>query len=159
MIGAITVFILLPVFSSVIEKYILANKVQTIKDAVDMANVATYMAIDTLSLGKQTVSLGDAEVWAQYKSFLAKNLGLDENLCPLPGSIAEAQVTVNSLILYNGGFPRTCPGGTELKRPSVHSDLTVPVKPTLYTRVILDYLEKDFLELKIHVDSDIPVNN
>jgi len=157
--AAIIAFIILPVFSAVMEKYIIQNKAQIIKDAVDMTNVSTYNAIKADSLGRNKIELDAAETEEIYSSLLAANLRLDNDLKPLKDSIAEGKVTIDSLVIYTDGFPLYCPDGCRIERPSVHSCVTVPVKPSLYRQVLLDLLGKDLVELKVHVDSDIPVNN
>jgi hypothetical protein len=157
--AAIIVFVILPVFSAIVERFILFNKVQIIKDAADMTNVSVYNAINAGNLGKDTVNLDFPEAEYIFRILLAANLKLDIGLSPLPQSLAEGNVLIDSLEIYSGGFPRTCPDGTIINRPTVHSLISVPVKPTLYRQLILNALGKDYLELKVHVDSEIPVNN
>ena len=157
---AIIVFVIFPVFAAVIERYIILNKAQIIRDAVDLANISIYNALDAGDMGKNTVSLDYGNVSSIYRSMLATNLNLNPtNLNPLPNSIADGPVTIDSLVIYTGGFPVTCPNGTILKRPSVHSCVIIPVKPSLYRQIILDMMGKQYVELKIHVDTDIPVDN
>jgi len=157
--AAIIIFILLPVFSVAVEKYIVMLKVQVIKDAVDLTNIATYNAIDAGYLGRCAVVPDKKEVLSIYRSILSKNLNLDENLSGKEGSAAEGMVIIESLDIYTEELPLTCKNGTELKRPSVHSLVIVPVKPSLYRKAIMDRLQKESIFLKVHVDSDIPVNN
>ena len=45
LMAALLVFIILPVFSAVIEKYILLEKARVIRDSVDMANLSAYNAL------------------------------------------------------------------------------------------------------------------
>lgn len=157
--AAIIVFIILPVFSTVMEKYIIFNKAQIIRDAVDMTNISTYSAINAGCLGVNLVTLDDEKVEEVYRRLLSENLGLNQNLAPDGQSIVEGTVSIDSIILYADGFPLSCPDGTVIKRPAVHSSITVPVKPSFYRRVLLGMLGKEYIELKMHVDSDIPVNN
>lgn len=156
---AIIIFILLPVFSVVAEKYIIMLKAQVIKDAVDLTNISAYNAIDAGILGKCTAVPDKKEVLSIYRSILSKNLNLDENLSGKKGSVAEGTVVIESVDLHIGGFPLTCQNGTELKRPSIHSMVIVPVKPSLYRKVIMDKLQEESIFLRVHVDSDIPVDN
>jgi len=153
------VFVIMPVFSSVIEKYLILNKAQIIKDAVDITNIAAYNALSAESLSRNSVLLDNSKLESIYSQLLAENLKLDYDLYPDEDSIADARVNIDSIIIYTAGFPLTCPKGIPITRPSVHSQITVPVKPMLYRSVILNILNKEYIELKIHVDSDIPVNN
>lgn len=157
--AAIIIFVILPVFSVVIEKYIIYNKLLAIKDAVDMTNISAYNAINAENLGRNVVTIDNEKIDSLYRYLLARNLNLNSDLSPHPDSIAEGTVNIDSIIIYTGGFPLTCPGGTEFKRPAVHSTITVPVKPSLYRQIILDMIGREHIELKVHVDSDIPVNN
>lgn len=157
--AAILVFVLLPVFSIIIEKYILLNKIQIIRDAADVTNISVYNAMNAAQLGKVKVSFDYMEAVNIYKELLSKNLNLSDGLAPLSGSIAEETVSIETLELYTGTFPVICPLGSEIKRPAVHSCIIVPVRPSLYRRVILALIGKSSIELRIHVDSDIPVNN
>lgn len=160
LISAMTVvFVVLPIFSAVIEKYIIFNKAQIIKDAVDMTNIASYNAINTHDLSRNIVTFDGEELDKIYRYLLAKNLRLDSDLFPAEGSIAGDRVRIESVAAYTSGLPLTCPDGTEIKRPSVHSCVIVPVKPLLYRHIILNALNKEYIELKVHVDSEIPVNN
>lgn len=157
--AAIIIFVLFPIFSAIIERYIIIIKAQEIKDSVDITNIATYMAIDTENLGKNLVIHNELEVEAIYSKFLAINLNLEEDLSPKDNSVADGKVRIESIAIYPGGQASICPLGTEIIRPTVHSVVIVPVKPSLYRQVILALLGKCNIELKVHVDSDIPVNN
>lgn len=156
--AAILVFAILPVFSAIVERYVLLNKVQMIRDAADITNISVYNAMNTAQLGKTNVIFEADKAMELYKELLAKNMKLDPGLVPLNGSIAEGTVKIESLEFYMAGFPLTCPDGTVLERAAVHSCIRVPVKPSLYRRAILTFMGREYIELKIHVDSDIPLN-
>jgi len=156
---AIIVFVILPVFSAVVEKYLINNKIQIIKDAVDLTNISTYNALNTVRLGKNQVFINESEAEAVYRTLLAKNLHLNGDLSPCSDSVADGTVVVDSIIVYTEGMPLTCPCGTSIKRPSVHSVVKVPVRPVLYRQVILEIMGKQHIEFTVHVDSEIPVNN
>lgn len=160
LIGAmIIVLVIFPVFSAVIEKAIIYVKSQSIKDAIDITNIATYNSISINTASKNTVSFDTAELQTIYTGLLAKNLNLNSDLTPAPGSIVSGPVTIDSLVVYTSGFPQNCPDGSLIDRPSIHSRLTIRVRPTLYREIILNALGKSYVELRVHVDSDIPVNN
>lgn len=160
--GAIIIFVLLPVFSAVMEKYMLLIKAQAVKDAVDITNLSSYYAMETEVLGKGNVSFNENQLLRIYSEMLAKNLCLDAGLNPLEGSIADSRVDIESITFYSDydqEFPVTCPDGTVIVRPAVHSSIIVPVKPVFFAGLIELLSGKEYFELKAHVDSDIPVNN
>ncbi len=157
--AAIVVFVILPVFSVIMEKYLLLTKAQTIKDAVDMANISAYNALNTARLGKTGVDVDEAVAEDIFQGLLALNLKLKADLTPLPGSLAEAKVTIKALIVFSAALPAECPLGTKITRPAVHSVIVIPVRPSLYRQLLLNLLGKQFIELEVHVDSDMPVNN
>ncbi|NJD02981.1 MAG: hypothetical protein FIA99_10405 [Ruminiclostridium sp.] len=157
--AAIVVFVILPVFSIIMEKYVLLNKAQIIKDAIDMTGISVYNAINTAELAKAGVDVDETTAEEIYRNLLALNLKLDDDLKPLPGSLAEDTVSVRSLIIFSDMFPAVCPLGASITRPSVHSVVVVPVRPSLYRRLVLGMIGRQFVELEVHVDSEIPVNN
>ncbi|HHW32034.1 MAG TPA: hypothetical protein GXX20_10250 [Clostridiaceae bacterium] len=158
-VAAIIVFILFPMISAVIERYLINIKLQIIKDAVDITNISTYVSIDPEYLGRNLVIHDQSEVWEIYSKLLSSNLNLKEDLSPEDNSVAEEKVKVESIIIYTGDNPEKCPLGTDIRRPGVHSLITVPVKPSLYSQIILNLMGKNSIELRIHVDSEVPVNN
>jgi len=157
--AAMIIFVILPVFSAVIEKYILMEKARIIRDAVDMTNISAYNAMKTGSLGQVNVKFERSEASEIFGKLLCVNLGLDEGLYPKDGSIAEGRVVVSSLEIYTNAFPVVCPSGTTIVKPSVHSCINVPIMPTLYRGLILRLYGKDHIDVEVHVDSEIPVNN
>lgn len=159
--AAVLVLVILPLFSAIIERYILTNKIEIIRDAADITNIAVYNTINTAMLGKKSVSFDQAKVDALYKQLLAENLNLNSALEPIDGesSIADGTVTIDEVNFYTGPLPAVCPGGCTIGKPAVHSCITVPVKPSLYRQVILGLSGKSYIALKVHVDSEIPLNN
>ncbi len=157
--AAMVIFIILPVFSVAMEKYVLMEKAKIIRDSVDMTNISAYNALNTGNLGRTSIHLDRTETLGIFKKLLCVNLGLDEGLNPKNGSIAEGRVEVSSLEIYTEGFPLICPSGTMIVKPSVHSCINVPIKPSLYREVILNLLGKEYINVEVHVDSEIPVNN
>jgi len=156
--AAIIVFVIIPVFAAIIERFIILNKIQIIKDAVDITNISTYNSIKAEYLGRTIVEFDRDKVYAIYRELLTENLNLDGDLLPGSGSIPEGKVRIDSIAIYTGQFPVVCPEGLEIKRPAIHSVVTVPVKPALFSEMVLNLLGKQNIELKIHVDSDIPLD-
>ena len=157
--AAMIVFVLLPVFSATVEKFILFEKARLIKDAVDMTNISVYNALVTNSLGKADVDMSHPEASKIFEELLCANLSLEAGLVPGADSIAENRVEVSSLEMYMDTFPAECPDGTIIEKPSVHSCVKVPVRPSLYRTIVLRMLGKDYVDIEVHVDSEIPVNN
>ncbi|NTV91417.1 MAG: hypothetical protein HGA22_13830 [Clostridiales bacterium] len=150
--------VLLPVFSAVFEKYLLNEKCQRIRDAEDMANMAVYYSMNTQELSVTNVSFDMDRAVEVYSGVLAENLRLDSALMPEEGSMAESRVVIEELGLYSSGFPAKCPKGTALERPTIHSVVSVPVRPSLFRGMILSALGRDYLLLTVHNDSEIPLN-
>lgn len=157
--ATVLVFVILPVFSAIAEKYILNAKAQVIRDAVDITNISAYNALNPDDLGKARVNTSREKCLRIFKDMLARNLRLDDNLDPKPGSVAEGRVEIKSLEIYSTGFPIVCPDGTAISRPSVHCTIMVPIKPSLYSSVVMNLLGKEHIGIVVHVDSEIPVNN
>ena len=144
--AAIILFVILPLFSAVIEKYILFNKAQIIEDVVDMTNISVYNALLTTSLGMQSVAMDYQQAEAIFRTYLSRNLKLEDDLTPKESSIAEGTVTVKSLIIDQNAH-------------TVHSMVSIPIRPTLYRQLILDAIGKEYITIEIRVDTEIPVNN
>lgn len=155
------VFVVFPIFSVVFDKHVLLVKAQSIKDSIDITNISTYKVMKTTDKSKEIIVMDQVQLLEAYKMLLAKNMNLNPDMTPKEKSIAQGPVIIDSLIIYPKGilFPITCPMGKEIKRPTVHAVVKVPVKPSLYRQILLTALSKDYVELIIHVDSDIPVNN
>jgi hypothetical protein len=156
--AAIIVFVIFPVFSAVLEKYVVMNRIQLIKDAVDITNVSLYTAIDAGNLGQSVITMDDENVYEIYKGLLCKNLNLDESFFPEENSVADGEVGIDSLVIYTDELPVTCPEGVHITRPAVHSIVIVPVRPVLYRRMMLKLSGREYIELRVHVDSEIPVD-
>ena len=157
--AAMIIFVILPLFSAVVERFILLNKAQIVRDALDMTSISAYDSLNTRELGKTSVGFESGSVLQIYRILLSENLNLDEGLNPLYRSIAEDTVGIESIAIYTEGFPVVCPNGTHLTRPSVHSFVSIPVRPSLYRQLLLDLIGKDYLEMKVHMDTEIPVDN
>ena len=157
--AGIMIFVLAPVFSLVMEKYVLSIKTGIIRDALDMTNIAACNALKTGELGKARVEADRADVVKIFEELLCLNMNLEKGLIPGKNSIAEGPVVIKSVEIYLDGLPAVCPGGTVVAKPAVHSSISVPIKPSLYRKLMLKLQGKDFIVLTVHVDSEIPVNN
>ncbi len=153
------VFVVLPVGSAVMEKYFVMIKGQDIKDALDISNIAVYNSLDVPQSSSSTLDFKSSEALEIFRDLLKDNLKLKDDLVPKADSIADGPVTIDELILYSDGFPLTCPGGKTITRTTIHAQVTVPIKPMLYRAVILGLMGREYVELKVHVDTVLPVNN
>lgn len=156
--AAMIVFVVLPVFSLVIEKYIFEEKARMVKDAVDMTNISVYNALTTAELGKASVDMRHSEAMDIFERLLCSNLNLSDGLIPNDSSIAEGPVEVVSLEIFTDIFPAECSSSTVITKPSVHSVVMVPIKPTMYRAIIMELIGREYIDLVVHVDSEIPVN-
>ena len=148
-IAGLIVFVILPILSVVMEKFIILPKGQLIKDSIDISNIATYNALKVQEASKVIVIPDDIEALTIYKKQLAVNLKLNDDLTPKPNSLAEGPVTIDSLLIYSGGFPQSCPYGVILNRTTVHTVVTIPIKPSLYRAILLQLIGKEYVELKV----------
>lgn len=153
------VFIILPLSAVIMEKYIVSVKASSIKDSIDISNIATYTAIVSDDASKMDIVLEDEKTLEIFKGLLVKNLRLNNDLSPKDGSIAEGIVVIESINIYLSGFPVTCPDGTVIYSPTVCTYTVVPICPSLYRETILNALGVEFIYLNLHVNSAIPINN
>ena len=159
LMAAVLIFIIMPVFSAVIEKYILMEKARVITDSVDMTNISAYNALSSAELGKVRIGAERSDILEIYRHILSINLRLNDDLEPQPDSVAEGCVEVLSLEIFSSDFPAHCPEGVPITRPAVHSTIRVPVRPALYRGIILGMLGREYVDIIVHVDTEIPVNN
>jgi len=158
-IASIILFVFLPIFCALMERYMVFSKSQIIRDAIDVANLSLYYAIETETLGKGFVSFNEDDLMQIYKKMLSKNLLLDAEMNPTDNSIIGSEVRIESIMIYTDGFPSVCPFGTVITNPAVHSYIIVPIKPVFFKDIISALSGKEYTELKLHIDSDIPINN
>jgi len=159
LLASIVVFVIIPIFYYAIESYLISVKAQIIRDTVDMTNISAYEAIKAESLSGNIFEIDYEKMQSIYSNLLAKNLSLYGDMSPKPESVADEKVLIESLLVYNEGSHISCPNGTMLDRPSIHACVIVPVKPSLYRKIILGKAGKEYFDLKIHVDSEIPIDN
>jgi len=160
----VVVFVILPIFGVAFEQHILLLKAQAIKDAVDVTNLAAYNAMKIPEKSETKITATISDIRANYIPMLALNMRLNNDLTPKGDSIAQGKVEIMNITVYPKGmsFPITCPEGGTIRRPSVHSVIKVPIKPTLYWN-IYRFLTgatgdgiKDYI---VHIDTELPHNN
>lgn len=155
----LVIFIIIPVFAVVVEKYIVQLKVFDIKEAIELSSISTYNTVSSESLSGVEVDYDNTKAKSVFENYLAKNLNINSDLSPKGSGIVEGTVTVDSFVIYSSGFPHTCPNGNNITRPSVHAKITVPIKPTIYKYTILQALGTDTINLKFHYDTEIVIDN
>lgn len=111
LMAAVLIFIIMPVFSAVIEKYILMEKARVITDSVDMTNISAYNALSSAELGKVRIGAERSDILEIYRHILSINLRLNDDLEPQPDSVAEGCVEVLSLEIFSSDFLPTAPKG------------------------------------------------
>lgn len=160
----VVIFVLLPIFSAVFEQYILLLKGKAIRDAIDMTNLAAYnaMKIPEKSESKITATVHDID--AIFKPMIALNMNLNSDLTPKENSIVDETVKIVNITVYPKGmsFPVTCPEGSTICRPTVHSVIKVSIKPALYWNIykLLTGAEGDGIkDYMVHRDTELPYNN
>lgn len=156
--ATIIVLVVLPIFSFILEGYIFTNKIQVIRDTVDITNMAVLNSLDWVYLSRTGLDFNYDVLAENYKQILAENLLLDTDMNPKKESILDGRVIIEELMVYTGEFPESCPLGTQLLRNSVHSVIVFTVKPTLYSRALQLLTGTEFIEFKIHTDTELPAN-
>jgi len=155
----ICVFMILPVSAYLLDKCLVLIKAGIIRDSIDMANLSLYDSMKMEDISSCTIGFDQEALMAIYKSILAENLKLDEDLNPLKGSLSDGPVYIRSIAIYLSGFPCSCPNGTVLKRPAVHSVVSVAFKPSLFSGLISDLTGLSLIDCPIHTDTELPVDN
>lgn len=153
------IFVLLPLSAVLMEKYIINNKAESIKDSIDITNLAVYTAIVADQAGEANIVIDEDRLASVFRNLLSKNLRLNSDLTPKENSIADGIVVIKTLNVHTSGFPVTCPNGTTITKPTVCTEVAVPIKPSVYSKTVLDMLGVPYLNLNLHVDSEIPINN
>lgn len=156
--ATLIVLVILPIFSFILEGYIFTNKIQVIRDTVDITNMAAVNSLDWVSLGKTGVSFDYGVLRENYKRILIENLLLDSNMRAKEDSLLDGNVVIEELAVFTDGFPVICPLGTQLLRNGVHSVIVFMVKPTLYSQVLRLLTGTEFIEFKMHTDTEIPAD-
>ncbi|SHJ43553.1 hypothetical protein [Lutispora thermophila] len=162
--GFVIVFVVLPVFSVVFEQYILLLNAQAIKDAVDVTNLAAYNAMKVSDKSETKITADAEDIKNIYKTLLALNMNLNNDLTPKENSIAAGKVEIINVTVYPKGmsFPVTCPKGGTISRPSVHSIIKIPIKHTLFWNVYRFFTgttDDGIKDYEAHIDTELPYNN
>ena len=126
----------------------------TIKNSADDAVVAAALAAlkstNPVDIAYGEYVLDPNAARDTFYEYLRKNMKLDENMNPLPGSVAAGPVHVDEFIVYNpGSYPTFCPRGTFIKNTSIHVVISFKAK-----RPALTGLFGKYVEIVIHRDVD-----
>ncbi len=157
--GALIVFVILPLVSLVLEWQIVVIKVQSIQDAVDLATLSTFGALENVSYGKDGLNLNYDRLREDYMKTLSDNLRLDAGMNPEDNSVLGGRVIIEELEIYSDNLPVNCSGGTLLTMPSVHTIIIFSIKPSLYGAALLELSGREYFDFRVHIDSEMPVNN
>lgn len=157
--GALIVFVILPFISLILEWQIVIIKVQSIQDAVDLAAMATFGALENISYGKEGLNLNFDRLTEDYRRTLSENLRLDEDMNPEANSVVGNRVIIEELEIFTDGFPANCSEGTLLTMPSVHTIIRFSIEPALYGAALLKLTGREYFDFRLHIDSELPVNN
>jgi len=147
--------LILPVFAYTVEKYLTLNSLQLVGDAIDASCMNAYEALDIAAASRDQLSIDINSMYPFIKAGICENLKLDSEMRPYSGSIAAGEVTIESIELYMNGFPRTCPDGRNVRMPSIHIRLKIPLKPGLFRTYIIN--EHGPVYFRVHKDYEIPV--
>ena len=157
--GALIIFVMLPLVSLILEWQIVIIKVQSIQDAVDLATLSAFGALENVSYGKDGLNLNYERLKEDYMKTLSDNLKLDGGMNPEDNSVLGGRVLIEELEIYCADLPVNCSGGTLLTMPSVHIIIIFSIKPALYGAALLELSGREYFDFRLHSDSEMPVNN
>ncbi|MDD4494740.1 MAG: hypothetical protein PHV32_10440 [Eubacteriales bacterium] len=158
LISALIAFVIMPLLSFVLDWFILINKVQTIRDAADLAALTIFCSLDNDSLGKSQLDFNNESLLESYKEVLSKNLHLDSELSPDSNSVLDGQAEIEELIIYSDDLPAQCPYGTEIEMKGIHVVLRITLKPSLYRGLLQELGGIKSTDIRLHFDNELPVN-
>jgi len=158
------IFVVLPIFSIVLEQYILLLKAQAIKDAVDITNLSAFNAMKVIDKSETKITASANDIKNHYNPLLALNMNLNSDLTPKENSVAAGKVEIINVTVYPKGmsFPVTCPEGDIISRPSVHSVIKIPVEYTFFWNIYRFFTgsTNDGIRThEAHIDTELPYNN
>ncbi|HBQ64715.1 MAG TPA: hypothetical protein DD727_07310 [Clostridiales bacterium] len=122
--AGILLCLILPISGFVTEKYIMLLTLQEISDAVDMACMSAYQALNPGAASDSRILVEPEKFESGFRYYLALNLKLTDDMMPEPGAIVTGQVHIRELTIYTGPFPEQCSRGTSLSGPTVHAVIT-----------------------------------
>jgi len=133
-----------------IESKLLYIQKSTIDDAVVSAGLAALKSPNLVDIAYGEYKLDPSLARDVFNEYLKKNLKLDNNFNPLPGSVAIAPVKVKEFVVYNPeDLPTECPNGTAVRNTTIHVVVSARVK-----RPALRGLYGDEVEIVVHRDID-----
>ncbi len=124
--------VLLPVmvFSMfLIESRLLYMEKSMVDDAVVAAGLAALKCVNSIDAAYGEYVIEPSQARTVFDEYLKKNLKLDDNFNPLPGSIAATSVIVEDFRVYNpDDVPTECPEGTFVRNSSIHVVVSLKVE-------------------------------
>lgn len=124
------IIILVGVFT--IDVYYTNVKAEIAKDAVTMAALSVYKSIDISQLESGDITLNE-QIISTFKTYLAKNMKLNNDLSPRPNSIAVSQVEIEEFIIYKkDSNEKFYPDGNVINyKPSLYVKIKYDIEPML----------------------------
>lgn len=134
----------------IIESKLLNTQYNMADDAIVTAGLGALKSADPIELAYGEWHLDSSSARKVFNDLLKKNMKLDNNFNPLPGSVAISPVKVEEFIVYNPeDYPTECPRGTLINNTSIHVVVSFKMK-----RPVLHGLFGKEVSTKIHRDLD-----
>lgn len=128
--GSVAILLGVLVLALAFDVGFLYTRRQVIKQALDYSNMAVYREMDRNKLADGILYIDEVAGQDTFREFLARNLKLDGDLNPLPGSLAAGRVEILDFRVFN---PEDLPGVDGMGHPvdevTVFSAIRVPVRP------------------------------
>ncbi|MCX7884660.1 MAG: hypothetical protein N2448_06485 [Caloramator sp.] len=172
-------FILIILIMFTLEIYMINIKAERAQDDIVLSNLAVYKDIDLKALGDTAPVIKISEpmkAFQTFKTYLKKNMYLDENMNGTDRSVAVGNVNIESYIIYNvsgysmqiftyntaaNNFDETIVNDVRLNPVFSPSGNRV-VKTSIYTKLsfnVQTFLDSDKKLRKVFVHADTNITN
>lgn len=134
----------------IIESKLLNTQYNMADDAIVAAGLGALKSANPLDLAYGEYKLDSDMARKTFDDLLRKNMKLDNNFNPLPGSAVKSPVKIEEFKVYNpGDYPTECPQGTLIQDTSIHVVVAFKVE-----RPALKGMFGETVDVAIHRDVD-----
>lgn len=162
-ISSIVIFILimLPILSLVFER----NRINLIRNdtttSVELALESTLASLDLSEASVETYDFESDEFENIFKSYLAYNMRLNDDLSVRNSSLVDGDVTLNELDFYGSAYlpfedERT---GKIYERPYFRVELYLIIKPSMFRKLIHEITGVEEFHYTYYHNISMPVDN
>lgn len=132
LLWSVIFFIVVVLCTFVIDWYYMTVKAEVVKDALTFSELSVYKNIDKSAIESGNIELTE-EMKATFKSYLAKNLSLNEDLTSKQNSIIIGKVEIDDMKLYKkDAADKIYPDGSLIGyKPSLYVRIKYKIEPIL----------------------------